>query len=135
MGAGRSPYARGMALRWGDDRREVQRLAAVLAGDAVFDSYARQWVEDDLDRLQVSQDVFPIIVAAKSAATVGLLVGLRRRPIGYLASLLLVVYFGLAVGAHARVRDEPLRWLPAIGMLVWCVRVHHAFRGGELTKA
>jgi hypothetical protein len=117
--------------RWGDDRREAQRLAAVLAGDAVFDTVAKRWVRDDLTRLQVPPEAVRVIVAAKSAATVGLLLGLRRRPLGLLTSACLVVYFVLAVGAHARAQDEPWRWLAALAMLAWCTRVLRGFQAGS----
>jgi hypothetical protein len=40
----------------------------------------------------------------------------------------------LAVGAHARVHDDPWRWLPAIGMLAWCSRVLRGFQVGDLQR-
>jgi DoxX-like family len=120
------------ARRWGNDRREVQRLAAFLAGDAVFDTFARDWVHADLTRMGVPPEAIRVIVAAKSAATVGLLVGLRRRPLGLLTSVCLVLYFTLAVGAHARAKDEPWRWVAAATMLAWCTRILRGFQVGDL---
>ena len=98
-------------------------LAAVLAGDAVFDVVAKDWVREDLARLRVPQDAIRVIVAAKTASALGLTFGLRRRRIGVLTSAGLVLYFVLAVGAHARARDEWWRGVAAVGMLAWCVRV------------
>jgi hypothetical protein len=115
-----------------DERRTVQSLAAVLAGDAIFDSVAKQWVHDDLERLRVPQGAVRVIVAAKSAAAAGLVVGLRRRPLGVLTSACLVVYFVLAVGAHARARDAWWHWVLAVLMLGWCARVFRLFRHGDL---
>lgn len=113
----------------------MQRLAAALAGDAVFDTLAKRWVHDDLTRLRVPPEAIRVIIAAKSAATIGLLVGLRRRPLGVLTSACLVGYFLLAVGAHARARDEPWRWVPAIAMLAWCTRVLRGFQVGDVHRA
>ncbi len=108
--------------------RPAQLLATVLVGDAVFDSAAKRWVEDDLARLRVPQSAIGVIVTAKVAAAVGLLAGVRRRPLGLLTSACLVLYFVLAVGAHVRAHDEAWRYLPAIGMLAWCLTVFRAFR-------
>jgi hypothetical protein len=110
------------------DRRATQRLALVLAGDAVFDATATRWVEEDLTRLGVPPAAIRVIIPAKSAAAVGLLLGLRRRPLGLLTSACLVGYFVLAVGAHARAKDEAWRWLAAIGMLGWCWRTLRSFQ-------
>jgi hypothetical protein len=116
-----------VAVRRAVGRREAQRLAVVLAGDAVFDVVAKQWVRDDLQRLKVPHDAIRVIVAAKSASAVGLAIGLRRRGVGLLTCAGLVLYFVLAVGAHARVRDEWWRWVPAVGMLAWCTKVLRSF--------
>ena len=117
-----------------DERREVQSLAAVLVGDAVFDAVAKQWVHDDLERLHVPQRAVTVIVAAKTAAATGLVLGLRRRPLGVVTSACLVLYFVLAVGAHARVHDEWWRWVLAVLMLGWCAHVFRLFRHGDVLR-
>jgi hypothetical protein len=109
-------------------RRAALTLAAVLAGDAAFDAVARDWVHEDLTRLRVPPAAVRVIIPVKSAAAAGLLVGSRRRRVGQLTSAGLVAYFVLAVGAHARVKDELWRWLPAIGMLAWCARTLRSFQ-------
>jgi hypothetical protein len=51
----------------------------------------------------------------------------RRPALGRLTSAALVVYFLLALGAHARVKDHPLRFVPAAGMLAWSIRAMQSF--------
>jgi hypothetical protein len=34
----------------------------------------------------------------------------------------LIAYFVAAIGAHARAKDNPLRYAPALGMLAWSAR-------------
>ncbi|HMC51628.1 MAG TPA: DoxX family protein, partial [Acidimicrobiales bacterium] len=57
--------------------------------------------------------------AVKSASAAGLLVGLERPRLGRLTAKALVAYFTLAVGAHVRIKDRPLRYAPAVAMLSW----------------
>jgi hypothetical protein len=113
--------------RWSSHPGQAQALAVMLAGDAVFDVVARDWVRDDLSRMGVPTEAVRIIVAAKSAASLGLWFGLRRPALGRLTSVCLVLYFTLAVGAHARAKDEPWRWVAALGMWAWCARVLRGF--------
>ncbi|MDQ2649077.1 MAG: DoxX family protein [Actinomycetota bacterium] len=108
--------------------RASRRLAAVLAGDAVFDTIAKGWVQDDLDRLRLPRSTVRVIIAAKVAAAAGLLAGERRRPLGRLASAGVVLYFVLAVGAHVRARDDAWRYVAAVGMLGWAAQVYRAVR-------
>ena len=78
-------------------------LATVQAGDAVFNAVPSQWLTDDLDRLRIPgpmRRIFPIV---KGVSAAGLLAGLRWPRLGRLTSAALVVYFTLALGAHARV--------------------------------
>lgn len=56
----------------------------------------------------------------KALGGLGLLVGLAVEPIGVLAAIGLVVYFVLAVGAHARLRDSGAETIPAAGLFVLC---------------
>jgi len=110
-----------------DGKRIVRTLAAVQVGDAVFNAIPTQWLKDDLDHLGVPENlrlVFPVI---KGSSAVGLLVGMRRPGLGRLTSAALVVYFMLALGAHARIKDRPLRFVPAAGMLLWSIEALRAY--------
>jgi hypothetical protein len=111
-----------------DPKRASRQLAAVLAGDAVFDAVAKGWVQDDLDRLRLPRSTVRAIIAAKVAATLGLVAGERRRSLGVLTSAAVVLYFLLAVGAHVRARDDAWRYVAALGMLGWSARVHRTLR-------
>jgi hypothetical protein len=60
-----------------------------------------------------------MFIVTKTAAVTGLLVGLRSLRMGRLTTRALVAYFIFAVAAHVRVKDEPVRHLPALAMLMW----------------
>jgi hypothetical protein len=112
------------------DRRRrwlVTRLIAVQLGDAVFNAFPTQWLKDDLDHLGIPEDMRLVFPVVKSASAVGLYLGLRRPQLGRLTAAALVVYFVLALGAHARVSDPPLKAVPAAGMLAWSVVAYRAF--------
>ena len=108
-------------------KRVLWGLIAAQLGDAAFNAIPNQWLRDDLDHLGIPQDlrfVFPVI---KSASAVGLVAGLRWRPLGRLTALALVGYFLAAMGFHARAKDPPHRYVPAAGMLVWSFEAFRAF--------
>ena len=112
------------------DRRQrwlVTRLVAVQVGDAAFNAFPTQWLKDDLDHLGIPEDMRLLFPVVKSASAMGLYLGLRRPGLGRLTAAALVVYFLLALGAHARVNDPPLKAVPAAGMLAWSILVFHAF--------
>ena len=118
------------AVRLGT-RQRVLALASVQLGDAVFDAVATDWIRDDLERLRVPYElrrVFPIV---KTASAAGLLAGLRWPRLGRLTTNLLVLYFLLALGAHARAKDKAVRYAPAAAMLGWSVRARHLFETSE----
>ena len=103
---------------------------AVQVGDAIFNAVPTQWLKDDLDHLGIPEDMRPVFPVVKSASAVGLYLGLRRPALGRLTAAALVVYFVLALGAHARVKDPLFKAAPAAGMLAWSVVAFRAFRGG-----
>jgi hypothetical protein len=110
-----------------DRRRLVTWLAAVQIGDAVFNAIPTQWLRDDLDHLGIPQDLraaFPVI---KGASAAGLLAGLKWPALGRLTERAMVAYFLLAMAFHARAKDEPLKFLPAIGMLGWSAAAWRAY--------
>lgn len=106
--------------RWG--RREDwsrRSLAAVLAGDAIYNVIPNRWVDEDLERLRVPSDLRYVLAAAKGSGAVGLILGERSPGLGRAAALGLVLYFSLALLAHVHVRDEAARYGLAAGLLVW----------------
>ena len=110
-----------------DRRRIVKGLVAVQLGDAVFNAIPTQWLRDDLDHLGIPQDlrfVFPIV---KGAAAAGLLAGLKWPALGRVTAQALVAYFVVAMGFHARVKDPPLKFVPAAAMLGWSIAAVRAY--------
>jgi hypothetical protein len=101
--------------------RLVVGLAGSLVLSALYDSVPNRWFEAEFERLRLPRWIRPILVLAKTSAATGLLVGLRSSRLGRLAAHALVAYFVLAIGAHVRVKDEPVRFVPALAMLVWSV--------------
>ena len=102
-------------------------LVGVQAADAVFNAVPTQWLRDDLDHLGIPQDLRVVFPVVKGASALGLLGGLRWPRLGRVTAAAMVVYFVLAIGAHARVKDGLLRYTPAGAMLVWSVRALLAF--------
>ena len=114
------------------DRRQrwlIKRLVAVQVGDALFNAVPSQWLKDDFDHLGIPEDMRPLFPAVKGASAVGLYLGLRRPAVGRLTAAALILYFVLALGAHARVKDPMLKALPAAGMLAFSVVAFRAFSG------
>jgi hypothetical protein len=108
-------------------RRTVRPLIAVQALDAVICAIPIRAVREDLDRLGVPEELRSVIPAVKALSVIGLLIGLRRPSVGRVTSAALILYFVLAIGAHARIRDEAWRYGAAIGMLTWSWRAWRSF--------
>lgn len=119
----------------------VVGLIGVQAANAAFDAvalypiatstawgdWAKQWGKQDLDRLGFPERfrfVFPII---KGSSAIGLSFGLRRPRLGRLTATLVVGYFLAALGYHAKANDPLVKFLPAVGMLIWSSRVASSF--------
>ena len=87
------------------DSRTYALLAAAQAGDAVICAIPVRTVTECLDDVGLpkrSRWIFPVI---KAASAVGLLSVFRFPALARLTTLMLTVYFALAVGAHVRARD------------------------------
>jgi hypothetical protein len=93
-------------------------LAAFQAGDAVACALPLRYIEKSLDTLGVPDDIRWILPVVKVAAAVGLLSVFRFPALARLTTAMLTVYFGLAVGAHIRVRDRVVNAIPAASFLV-----------------
>lgn len=102
-------------------KRITLGLAGVLMADAAFDALAEEWIRNDLVHLRLPYSMRLVFPPIKTASAVGLVAGTRWPRLGRLTAALLVVYFILAVGAHARVKDALLRYGPAAAMLAWSI--------------
>jgi hypothetical protein len=94
-------------------------LAGSLVLSVLYDVVPNHWFEEEFEHLRLPRGFRALFVLSKSSAVAGLLIGLRSSKLGRLTARALVVYFVLAVAAHARVRDEPVRYVPAVMMLTW----------------
>ncbi|MET4429823.1 DoxX family protein [Mycolicibacterium sp. 624] len=87
------------------DNRTYALLAAGQAGDAVICAIPVRTVTECLDDVGFPKQNRWIFSVIKAASAVGLL-SVRRYPaLARLTTLMLTVYFVLAVGAHVRARD------------------------------
>ena len=103
-------------------------FAGFQAADAVACGIPNGPIRKDLARIGVPPALCNALPAIKAASAAGIVLGIRRRPLGVLTSSMLVLYFLVAIGAHARARDEAWRYVAAIAMLGWSVQVHRTFR-------
>lgn len=111
-------------------RHVVTALVGVLAVDALFNVVPNSWMEADLNHLQVPRGFRYLFGSVKAASAAGLLIGVKRPRLGRLTAWLLVAYFVLALLAHARIGDRPIRYAPALGMLAWAVAAGRCFPHG-----
>lgn len=85
-------------------------LAAVQAGDAVACAAHVAPIEKTLDDVGLAPELRPLIPFVKAASAVGLLAVFRVPALARLTTLMLTVYFMLAVGFHIRAKD----WSPGL---------------------
>jgi hypothetical protein len=104
-----------------DDEARSRRLVVALAGvqvaDAAFNLVPSRWIEADLEHLQLPQDLRFLFGTVKAASAAGLVVGLRFPTLGRFTARALIGYFVLALVAHVRIKDKPVRYAPALAML------------------
>lgn len=93
-------------------------LAAFQAGDAVACAIPVPYIAKSLDTLGVPPNIRWILPVVKVASTIGLLSVTRFPGLARLTTAMLTLYFALAVGAHARVRDRFVNAIPAASFLV-----------------
>lgn len=94
--------------------------ALLMFGLAAFDFSNPPYVVDLVARLGHYPGFQRTLGLVKALGGLGLLIGLSIGPIGVLAALGLVVYFVLAVRAHARLGDSGAETIPAAGFFVLC---------------
>lgn len=92
-------------------------LAALCAASAVGDFRAVPRVVESLEAVRCPPRLMPFLGAIKSAAAIGLIVGLAVDWLGTVTALCLSIYFLLAVLAHVRVKDRLAGTAPAAVML------------------
>lgn len=110
------------------DERRLNALIGLQVLDGLYSAIPNPVAQADLDRLGVDPAVRPLIPIAKFASVVGLSLGRGRPRLGALTCAGLVLYYALALGAHARVRDESWRYGAAAGMLGWSLVTWRYFR-------
>jgi len=108
-------------------RRVVLGLAGSLVLSALYDAVPNHWFQEEFEHLRLPRWFRPIMILSKSAAVAGLLFGFTSTRLGRLSTRALVVYFVLAMGAHVRVKDGPVRFAPALAMLAWSVMAVRAY--------
>jgi hypothetical protein len=108
-------------------KKIILGLAGNLVVSNLYDTVPNHWFEEEFEHLHLPQWLRPLLVLAKGSAVIGLVVGLRSSNLGRLTARALVAYFVLAVGAHVRVKDKPLRFVPAVGMLAWSALAARTF--------
>jgi hypothetical protein len=97
--------------------RTYALLAAVQAGDAVACAARLAPIEKALDDVGLPADLRPIIPVVKAASAIGLLSVFRFPALARLTTVMLTVYFVLAVGSHVRARDWGLGIVAASSFL------------------
>ena len=110
-------------------------LATALALDVLFDVVPNRWLHEERRRLRLPGWTKAAIPAAKASSAIGLFAGRRRPALGRRTSEALVVYFVLAVTAHVRVHDHPVRAVPAAAMLLWSASVRSSFQKSATSAA
>ena len=108
-------------------RRIVAGLIAFQVLDALVNVVPNEWMRKDLEHLRVPNEARFVFASVKAASAAGLLAGIRRPAVGKLTARALIAYFVLAVGAHIRIKDRPVRYLPAVSMLGWAVIAARSF--------
>jgi hypothetical protein len=80
-------------------------LAAVQAGDAVLCAKPIAPIKKVFDDVGLAEELRPVIPVVKTASALGLLSVYRFPALARLTTVMLTVYFVLAVGSHLRARD------------------------------
>lgn len=98
-------------------KRTYAALAALQAADSVVCAVRWAPIEKALDDVGLAQELRPVIPVVKAASAVGLLSVFRYPGLARLTTLMLTVYFVLAVSAHVRAKDWSLGLVAASSFL------------------
>jgi hypothetical protein len=92
----------------------LQTLAIGLVVVQIVDALASaQMSTTRLDHLGFPHALRPLLLTIKISTSVGLLVGLRRPPVGTVTAAALVAFYSSAIGFHWLAGDHPTAALPA----------------------
>lgn len=86
-------------------RRTYAALAAVQAADAVACAIPLAAIEKTFDDVGLPRELRPLIPVVKAASALGLVSVFRSPALARVTTVMLTVYFALAVGSHLRVKD------------------------------
>ncbi|MEE6179563.1 DoxX family protein [Mycobacterium sp. 050134] len=92
-------------------------LAAFHAVDAVACAVPLAPIKKTLDDVGLPENVRPVLPVVKGAAAIGLISVTWFPALARLTTAMLTLYFTLAVGAHVRAGDKPVKALPAASFL------------------
>lgn len=101
----------------------VGLLAALLVYSAVLKLSGRPDVVEAYGRVGVARERLPALAAVLLLGVAGLVLGLVWAPLGLAASACLVLYFILALVAHARHDDLEHAGVPAVLLVLAVVTV------------
>jgi|HubBroStandDraft_6_1064221.scaffolds.fasta_scaffold900803_2 hypothetical protein len=88
-------------------------LVAVQIGDALASATPQMSTAARLDHLAFPRALRPLLLTIKIFTSVGLLVGLRRPPVGTVMAAALVAFYSSAIEFHRLAGDHATAALPA----------------------
>lgn len=112
-------------------RRTYAALAAVQGADAVACAIPLAAIEKTFDDVGLPREIRPLIPVVKAASALGLLSVFRSPLLARVTTVMLTVYFALAVGSHLRARD----FSPALGAASMFLAIYGAMAAGGPPKA
>jgi hypothetical protein len=92
-------------------------LAAFFAADAALHALSPPFVTEGLDKVHFPLRYRWIFAPIKAAASIGLLSVTRYPALARLTTVMLTVYFALALASHVRARDLSINAVAATGFL------------------
>lgn len=96
----------------------VGLLTALLVFSAVLKLSGRPDVVESYGRVGVARERLPALAGVLLLGAAGLVVGLLWAPLGLAAAVCLVLYFALAIAAHARHNDLKHVGVPVVLLLL-----------------
>jgi hypothetical protein len=99
-------------------------LLAIQAGDAALMVRPPKFIVDCLEGVRFPRDWWWVLITAKVASVVGLLVGLWVPGVAMTTTAAIVVYFLAAAASHIRARAlNSAFWINCLGMLLLSLAV------------
>ncbi len=92
--------------------------AGIAAASAAMKLTGNAQVIESMATVKVPPRLVPLLAGTEAAGAVGALIGLAVRPLGIAATVGLVAYFALAIGAHLRVGDTKGAPSPALPLVL-----------------